>query len=248
LIENNPDLKSFIRRLFLMAGIDKPTIGSANTTSTMATMRRGCRADPRARSGAGGGPGSVIRPVLRLYRSGVVDEERDIPFQYEFTVSADTASQMAWAFVRWSFRSIKMVLGFGVLFVLSVAWFYAQRSEDPGGERLLLACIGAVVFTGVLLAGSIAIPYLMNRRMLRQSLPEGEVVRTGFGADAFVSSSSRGFGRIPYDTVRSVAEHRGFVFVRTVGSLITLFFPDEVFPADAVERIQRHLAARPAAA
>jgi hypothetical protein len=160
----------------------------------------------------------------------------DIPVQYEFTASSDTARRMSRAFLRrlWSgFGAVRLLAVFAVV---SVVLLY---SSDVQGwrDRLVGAGFWAAVVTlylGVLLA---ALSYRMNRRTLGRTTYAGAAMRTGFGQDEFITENELSSSRFSYDAVESISSVSGFVFVQYVGQPVVRIYPAELFPAEVVERL-----------
>jgi len=63
------------------------------------------------------------------------------------------------------------------------------------------------------------------------------VLESGFGVNAMVLRGPLSESRIDYAAVRSLTRHGEFVFLRQRGVPVVSVFPRELFPDDAIARI-----------
>jgi hypothetical protein len=165
-----------------------------------------------------------------------VTTNEEIPFQYEFTASADTARRMARAFLRWRWPSlVRGLLGvFAFYVVLLVYLGDAARWRD----RLMIAVVTAFGVAVVVGGGLWVAARIANRRNFSRTVHAGAMMRTGFGETGFVTENELSASRFSYDAVEAVESRDGFVFVRYVGQPMIRTYPEQLFPAGAIDRLR----------
>jgi hypothetical protein len=161
----------------------------------------------------------------------------DIPLQYEFVASNDTARQMTRALMRWSLRTTKWAGLVGLFAVLTLI-FFAMTSDAHWIARLLAASIVSGIFTIAAFVIVLTFTYVVSRRQFGHDLPAGEVIRTGFGQTAFVYLTSVISTRRPYDTIRSIDTCKRFVVVRYKPGPQIRVYPEAVFPPEIVDYLR----------
>ncbi len=178
--------------------------------------------------------GGLDGPLRSPTRHAVVVGIEDIPVQYEFTASSDTARRMSRAFLLRVWRRHGAVRVLALFAVVTVVLLYP--SDVPGWrDRLVTACFWAAVVTLGAVAALAALSYRMNRRNLGRTTQAGAVMRTGFGEDEFITENELSSSRFSYDAVQSISSVSGFVFVQYVGQPVVRIYPAELFPAEVVE-------------
>jgi hypothetical protein len=171
-----------------------------------------------------------------------VDAE-EIPYQYRFTASPDTAGRASRAFVRWNLRRGPIRIVLLCLFVVTALLVFAGAgSQHSTWYRLYAAAFWATPYTAFVLLLLAVIIGATSRRNFRQTIPAGATLQTGFGEHGFVTANQRSSSRISYSAVRSIAAHGDFVYLRLLGHPVVHLYPRELFPPVAVDHIQRFVA------
>ena len=167
-------------------------------------------------------------------------EDEDIAFAYESAATAATANQMAGSMLRWAFRRKQLRVFLAIVTAVMAALTYLGYAEDDLtlGTRLFASAFWAAGFTLIVVLVVAALVYFGNRRSFSQTARPGTVMRTGFGRDAFVTSNDLSSSRFSYRAVRSIDVQGRFVFIRYVGQPVMRVYPGDLFPRDAVERLQ----------
>jgi hypothetical protein len=164
----------------------------------------------------------------------------DIAFTYESVATSATAEQMARAFLRLTMRRRRFRTFFGAIWILLGAYLaaygYSGRDVTPL-SRVVASMLVAGAFTLLPLLAVAALIYFGNRRNFGQTVRPGTAMRTGFGEDEFVTSNSLSSSRFSYRAVRSVEVVDRFVFIRYVGQPVVRCYPCELFPDDALQRL-----------
>ena len=156
-----------------------------------------------------------------------VDEK--IAFEYEFVVDDGYAHRVSAALVR------RAIVRSPILFVLPASFLLFALAMLVTGEPT-----GALVFTVIgvalpfLLTGSI---YFRTRRRLTRGLPAGTVLRSGFGDAAFVLAGPESTSTIRYSAYQTPVLSGEFVILRPRRGRRELFYPAQLFPESARQRI-----------
>ena len=169
----------------------------------------------------------------------------EIPFQYEFTADADTARRLAGSFLRASLQTPPVILAHVWLFVAFGALACFSPTASSGfWMRLITAYVGGSIGMILLFPFMAGILYSSGKSLVRQHLPEGQLLRTGFASHAYAVSSATGVAEVRFDTIRSVTARGGLVFVKVHGTRQAAVYPDALFPRSMVERVERAIAER----
>lgn len=172
--------------------------------------------------------------------------DEDIPFDHEFAATPAMDKRMARAMVAWQFRNGRFRFVVGGAPVVMAVYFYVSGYNDSDlgmTGRLFASAFWATVFALLLVLVLVALIYFSNRRVLRQTTQPGSVMRTGFGSEEFVTSNALSSSRFSYQAVSSIDAIGGFVLIRYVGNPVIRIYPNELFPADALQRLKTEAAA-----
>ena len=161
-----------------------------------------------------------------------------VAFTERFVADAGTARRLARAFVSERLRLRRIWILFGlVLLVMAAILILGMDPDFRLGVRVAWALIFATVPTTLLIAGFAALAYALTLRGARVRLFDGAVLESGFGANAMVLRGPLSESRIDYAAVTSATRHGDFVFLRQRGIPVVSVFPRELFPDDAIARI-----------
>ena len=163
----------------------------------------------------------------------------DIAFAYESVATAYTAKEMARAGLRRRLRQGRVRRGLAVVWILATALLYLSadwRDDTNVASRLASSALFAGAIVLVVTAALIPVGYFVTRRNFAATVRPGNVARSGFGADEFVTSNELSSSRTSYRAVRSIDVYDRFVFIRMVGSPLDRVYPRELFPPEELER------------
>jgi hypothetical protein len=161
-----------------------------------------------------------------------------VAFTERFVADPGTARRLASAFAAERLRNRRIWILFGlVLLVMAAILLLGMDPDFRLGARVAWALIVAIVPTTLLIAAFAALAYVLTLRGARVRLFDGAVLESGFGVNAMVLRGPLSESRIDYAAVRSLTRHGEFVFLRQRGVPVVSVFPRELFPDDAIARI-----------
>ena len=173
-----------------------------------------------------------------------MSDAQAIHYQHRFVAEAGTASAMARAAVANTFRSRSWWLTSTSVAAVLALFFLTVTSARFSLLKLVTAALyGIVVVSMVSVLGAVII-YVRTVRPMRFIVYAGAELQSGFGEDAFVVEGPQGMGRKSYTMVRSVVVRGDFVFVRFRDNPLVVLYPRELFPDEAVARVQAEISDR----
>jgi len=162
-----------------------------------------------------------------------------IPFTERFVARADTARSMAKVFVADRLRTRRLLIFFGIYYVLMTIVIVGGLDADLElGARVFWALVYAVVPLALIIGAVVLIMYTATTRNVGKRITEGTVLESGFGTDALVLRSPLSESRITYASITTLKQRGDFVFLGQIGVPLSSGLPRELFPDTAIERIR----------
>ncbi|MCW2812926.1 MAG: hypothetical protein JWN84_381 [Nocardioides sp.] len=170
-----------------------------------------------------------------------MNDAAPIPLTERYVVPPDGRRRLAWASVRFT---LLVAPGQRVFYGLVVAFALVVQSLE-GWSPLGTAVASAleIVVVGLVLSfvWATTVGFSQTYHSTRHRFPEGAVLGSGFGEDAFVLRVPTGDVRVPVEGLRRLRPRGDFVFISTDGLGGHAIFPRALFPDDQVTRLNaRH--------
>lgn len=167
-----------------------------------------------------------------------MDEE--IAYQHRYVASAQTARQLARAYVDHLFRRRQTLVLFAAVFVLLAAIFLLSMDASYAlGTRIGWALALAVVPTVIFALAIAMLSYARTVKSAATRVFDGAVLESGFGTDELVLRNPVASSRIQFRAIRSIDVRGEEVFMRQHGVPLVSVFPRELFPDQQLARIRR---------
>ncbi len=166
-----------------------------------------------------------------------MSEPEAIPLTERYVVPPDGRRRLAWASVRFTLLVApgqRVFYGLIVAFALVVQTLEGWRPVGPAAGSALQVVVVGLVLSFV---WATTVGFSQTYHSTRHRFPEGAVLESGFGADAFVLRVPTGDVRVPVEGLRRVRPRGDFVFISTDGLGGHAIFPRALFPDDQVARL-----------
>jgi hypothetical protein len=164
----------------------------------------------------------------------------EIPYTRRFVADPDYRRRVSWASVRFALLSRGHVLFYVAIVLFALLDRHLSDGWTPLADAVLDVALVAVALLAFTVVFTAAVGYRQAYVSAREPYPDGAVLESGFGEDEMALRSPLGETRFAYRELRSARARGDFVFLATDGLGGQAVYPRELFPDEAVARINAH--------